>query len=105
MGRRHGRDFMVGERLDLQTMCDCLDGAAAAGFATARLRGCEPLLHPELTAAVERAVAAGFGTQVTIHDVMLGQRIDEFDTAGLRSPTYGHHGTGKAYEDMCTRTF
>ncbi len=105
--RCHGclyeRGFMAGQQLSKQVLDHLVDDAAALGIRSLRLYGGEPLLHPDLTATVERAVAAGVGTYVTTNGVMLEQRIDELYAAGLRYLTFGLYGTGKAYDDYVGR--
>lgn len=98
-GCRYGRDFMVGEHLDLQTVCDCLDDAAAAGVATARFYGGEPLLHRDLPAMVEHATRLGLDAYVTTNGTLMGRRIDELFAAGLRWMTIGFYGIGERYDE------
>ncbi|MCB9878892.1 MAG: radical SAM protein [Planctomycetes bacterium] len=98
-GCRYGRDFMVGEHLDLQLVKDCLDDAAAAGVATARFYGGEPLLHPDLPAMVEHATRLGLDAYVTTNGTLMGRRIDELFAAGLRWMTIGFYGIGDDYDD------
>lgn len=98
-GCRYGRDFMVGEQLELDTVRDCLDDAAAAGVATARFYGGEPLLHRDLPAMIERATANGMDAYVTTNGTLMGRRIDELFAAGLRWLTIGFYGVGDRYDD------
>jgi len=55
VGCRYGRDFMVGERLELDTVRALLDDARAAGINKVRFYGGEPLLHPALADMVRHA--------------------------------------------------
>ncbi|MFK7739660.1 MAG: radical SAM/SPASM domain-containing protein [Planctomycetota bacterium] len=98
-GCRYGRDFMVGERLDLQTVQHCLDDAAAAGVATARFYGGEPLLHPDLGEMIRHAASLGMEPYVTTNGALLEKRIDELYDAGLRWLSMGFYGLDGSYDD------
>lgn len=102
-GCRYGRDFMPGAELSLPMMRDLLDDASAAGYRTVRLYGGEPLLHHDLPAMVEHAIARGIEPYVTTNGALLGRRIEELYTAGLRSITFGYYGTGPAYDQYVQR--
>jgi cyclic pyranopterin phosphate synthase len=102
-GCRYGRDFMMGEQLDLDTVRDCLTDAAAAGVATARFYGGEPLLHRDLPAMVEHATKLGMDAYVTTNGTLMGRRIDELFAAGLRWMTIGFYGIGDAYDEYVQR--
>lgn len=100
---RYGRDFMVGEHLDLETVRLCLDDAAAAGVASARFYGGEPLLHPDLPAMIRHAGSLGMEPYVTTNGVLLGKRIDELYAAGLRWLSMGFYGIGADYDEYTQR--
>lgn len=102
-GCRYGRDFMLGDRLELQMVKDCLDDAAKAGVATARFYGGEPLLHPELPQMIEHAASLGMEPYVTSNGVLLDRRIDELYAAGLRWLSMGFYGLGDDYDDYTQR--
>ncbi|HEB51661.1 MAG TPA: radical SAM protein [bacterium] len=102
-GCRYGRDFMLGERLGLQTVRECLDDAAAAGVATARFYGGEPLLHPDLPAMIHHARSLGMEPYVTTNGVLLDERIDELYAAGLRWLSMGFYGIGGDYDEYTQR--
>jgi len=106
--RCHGclyeRGFMAGQQLSKEVMEHLVDDAAALGIRSLRLYGGEPLLHPDLTAIVARAVGAGIGTYVTTNGVLLEQRIDELHAAGLRYLTFGLYGTGSTYDGYVGRS-
>lgn len=98
MGCRYGRDFMTAQQLPLGIVHDLLDDAAKAGVETIRLYGGEPLLHDDLPAMVERAVALGLSPYVTTNATLLERRIDDLHAAGLRTITVGFYGTDEAYD-------
>lgn len=102
-GCRYGRDFMVGEQLDLPTVIDCLDDAAAAGVASARFYGGEPLLHRDLPAMIAHAKKLGMDAYVTTNATLLHQRIEELHGAGLRWLTIGFYGIGADYDEYTGR--
>ncbi|HEU4418891.1 MAG TPA: radical SAM protein [Planctomycetota bacterium] len=103
IGCRYGRDFMVGEQLDVETVLGCLDDAAAAGVATARFYGGEPLLHRDLPRMIAHALELGMDAYVTTNATLLGDRIDELHAAGLRWLTIGFYGIGQAYDSYTQR--
>ncbi len=103
IGCRYGRDFMVGERLDLDTTRAVLDDAHAAGVATARFYGGEPLLHRDLPAMIAHARHLGMDAYVTTNATLLGDRIDELVAAGLRWLTIGFYGIGDKYDAYTQR--
>ncbi len=103
VGCRYGRDFMPGARLEWAVVRDLLEDAAAAGFATIRLYGGEPLLHPDLPRIIERCVKLGMRPYVTTNAVLLEQKIDVLVQSGLKDITVGFYGTGKAYDDYAQR--
>ncbi|MBI5852862.1 MAG: radical SAM protein [Planctomycetes bacterium] len=98
MGCRYGRDFMLAQQLPLEVVRDLLDDAADAGVETIRLYGGEPLLHEDLPAMVEHAVARGLSPYVTTNATLLERRIDDLFRAGLRTITVGFYGTDEAYD-------
>lgn len=102
-GCRYGRDFMVGEHLDLATVQRCLDDAAAAGVAAARFYGGEPLLHRELPRMIAHARTLGMDAYVTTNATLLGDRIDELTAAGLQWATIGFYGIGADYDEYTGR--
>ena len=82
IGCRYERDFMVGEQLSYETVEGVLEDAADAGVRMVRFYGGEPLLHRDLPAMVERAVALGMNPYVTTNAALLDQRIDRLVAAG-----------------------
>ncbi|MCK5945337.1 MAG: radical SAM protein [Planctomycetes bacterium] len=102
-GCRYGRDFMLGDRLELDMVRQCLDDAAAAGVATARFYGGEPLLHPDLPAMIRHARGLGMEAYVTTNGVLLERRIDELYEAGLRWLSMGFYGLGDDYDGYTQR--
>jgi len=97
VGCRYGRDFMVGERLELALVRDLLDDAREAGVNRVRLFGGEPLLHPQLADMVRHACALGMDTYVTTNGTLLAEKIDELYEAGLRWMSIGFYGVDEAY--------
>ncbi len=102
-GCRYGRDFMVGERLPLETVLQTLDDARAAGVATARFYGGEPLLHKDLPAMIRHARSIGLDAYITTNATLLGDRIDELVAAGLQWLTIGFYGVGEKYDEYTQR--
>ncbi len=98
IGCRYGRDFMPSQQLPLDVVRAALTDGAEAGVETIRLYGGEPLLHPDLPAMVEHAVAHGLSPYVTTNATILDKRIDELFAAGLRTVTVGFYGTDEAYD-------
>jgi cyclic pyranopterin phosphate synthase len=103
IGCRYGRDFMVGEQLDLATVRDALTDARRAGVATVRFYGGEPLLHPDLSRMVAHAAELGMDAYVTTNGTLLDRRIDELYAAGLRWLTIGFYGVGDRYDRYTQR--
>ena len=103
VGCRYGRDFMTGEHLDADMVFTLLDDAAAAGVATARFYGGEPLLHRDLPRMIAHAKALGLDAYVTTNATLLADRIDELYSVGLRRVTIGFYGIGAAYDDYTQR--
>lgn len=103
VGCRYGRDFMVGERLELDLVRPLLDDARAAGVNKVRFYGGEPLLHPDLAEMVRHARGLGMEPYVTTNALLLGKRIDELFEAGLRLATVGFYGVGAAYDAYTQR--
>jgi len=103
IGCRYGRDFMVGERLSLETMRALLDDAHEAGVNRVRLFGGEPLLHPDLPAMIQHATDLGMDAYVTTNGLLLGRRIDELYEAGLRWLSMGFYGVEQEYDDYTQR--
>lgn len=102
-GCRYERDFMLGEALELPMVRDLLDDAATLGVETVRLYGGEPLLHRDLPAMVEHALAVGIRPYVTTNGILLERRIDELFAAGLRDVTIGFYGFGEEYDAYVQR--
>jgi len=99
IGCRYGRDFMVGERLELDTVRAVLDDGHAAGVGRVRFYGGEPLLHPDLPEMIRHASGLGLEVYVTTNGVLLENRIDELVAAGLSWMSIGFYGTGAKYDD------
>lgn len=102
-GCRYGRDFMVGERLELDVVRAVIDDAFAAGVAAVRFYGGEPLLHRELPEMVRHASRMGMDAYVTTNALLLGERIDELLEAGMRWATIGFYGLDEDYDDYTQR--
>lgn len=103
IGCRYGRDFMPGAQLSLGAVRDLLDDAREAGFSTVRLYGGEPLLHPDLAQMVAHSTKLGFNTYVTTNGILLGKKIEELYSAGLRMVTIGFYGVGDHYDTYVQR--
>ena len=99
IGCRYGRDFMVGERLDLDTVQSVLDDGRAAGVGRVRFYGGEPLLHPDLPAMIRHAKGLGLDVYVTTNGVLLERRIDELVDSGLDWMSIGFYGIDQKYDD------
>ena len=99
IGCRYGRDFMVGARLDLDTVKAVLDDGRAAGVGRVRFYGGEPLLHPDLPAMIRHAAELGMEPYVTTNGVLLERRIDELVDAGLAWMSIGFYGTEGKYDE------
>lgn len=102
-GCRYGRDFMLGEKLELDVVRAVIDDAFAAGVATVRFYGGEPLLHRDLPEMVRHASRLGMDAYVTTNALLLGERIDELLAAGLRWATIGFYGLDEEYDDYTQR--
>lgn len=103
MGCRYGRDFMPGAHLAWEVVRDCLDDAHAAGVATARFYGGEPLLHSDLPRMIEHATRLGMDAYVTTNGTLLADRVEDLHTAGLRWLTIGFYGMGERYDEYTQR--
>jgi MoaA/NifB/PqqE/SkfB family radical SAM enzyme len=97
IGCRYGRDFMPGAQLPWPIVRDLLDDARQGGFRSVRIYGGEPLLHPDLAKMVSHSLKLGFSTYVTTNGILLGEKIDELYSAGLRIFTIGFYGVGEHY--------
>lgn len=95
---------MVGEQLSYETVEGVLEDAADAGVRMVRFYGGEPLLHRDLPAMVERAIALGMNPYVTTNAALLDQRIDRLVAAGLRDLTIGFYGIGAEYDRYTQRS-
>jgi len=100
---RYGRDFMPGKQLRWETAKLLLEDAHEAGVEAVRLYGGEPLLHPDLPKMVSLCTRLGFRTLLTTNAMLLGERIDELYSAGLRSISIGYYGTGGSYDTYVQR--
>jgi cyclic pyranopterin phosphate synthase len=89
---------MVGEQLDLTTVINILDDAAAAGCTTVRLYGGEPLIHPHLAPMVEHACHLGILPYITTNGFLLKEKISALYAAGLRVATIGLYASGQRYD-------
>lgn len=94
---------MTGSQLSWTVIRDLLDDASEAGFASVRLYGGEPLLHPDLPKMIEHCSKLRLKAYVTTNAVLLEKRIDELYGAGLRSISIGFYGTGQEYDDYVQR--
>ena len=103
IGCRYERDFMLGERLDLDTVRAVMEDAQAAGVRSVRLYGGEPLLHPDLPAMVRAGTDLGLDVYVTTNGSLLDRRIDELWDAGLRWLTIGFYGDGAVFGEYTQR--
>jgi cyclic pyranopterin phosphate synthase len=103
LGCRYGREFMAGSQLPWPIVRDLLDDAKAAGFWDVRFYGGEPLLHPDLPKMIAHANHIGLGAYVTTNGMLLGQKIDELYSAGLRTINIGYYGTGSQYDAYVQR--
>lgn len=103
IGCRYGRDFMLGERLSLETVRDMVDDGAAAGINRVRYFGGEPLLHPDLPAMIRHATDKGIDVYITTNALLLGRRIDELWNAGLRWLSMGFYGVEQEYNEYTQR--
>lgn len=101
---KYGRDFMTGESLSLEKVCEILDDARAAGVNTARFYGGEPMLHRDLPEMMAYATALGLDAYVTSNGTLLGRRVDELVEAGMRWMTIGFYGVGADYAEYTQRT-
>lgn len=102
-GCRYGRDFMLGEKLPYEVIEQVLEDARAAGFATVRFYGGEPMLHPDLARMIEKGVSLGLDTYITTNATLLRKKADELFAAGLRWMTMGFYGVGEDYGDYTKR--
>lgn len=103
VGCRYGRDFMVGEQLDLDTVRQVLDDAREAGVNTVRFYGGEPLLHKDLHHMVRHATDLGIDCYVTTNAVLLDRRADELVEAGLSWVSMGFYGFGETFDAYTQR--
>jgi cyclic pyranopterin phosphate synthase len=94
---------MPGTELDWPIVRDLLDDAQRAGVRGVRLYGGEPLLHPDLGKIAAHSVKLGMNTYVTTNGILLGKKIDELQSAGLRSYTIGFYGVGEDYDAYVQR--
>jgi cyclic pyranopterin phosphate synthase len=103
LGCRYGRDFMLGARLELETVAAVLDDGAAAGVGRVRFYGGEPLLHPQLPEMIRHAKGLGLDVYVTTNGVLLEKRIDQLVEAGLDWMSIGFYGVGSKYDEYTQR--
>jgi cyclic pyranopterin phosphate synthase len=94
---------MPGVQLSWPIVRDVLDDAQKAGFRSVRLYGGEPLLHPDLAKMVAHSLKLGLSTYVTTNGILLGEKIEELYSAGLRSFTIGFYGVGDHYDAYVQR--
>jgi len=102
-GCRYGRDFMVGEKLSLETVLQVLDDAREVGINRVRYYGGEPLLHPDLASMVEHSTSLGMDSYVTTNGLLLREKIDDLYAAGMRWLTVGFYGIGDKYDTYTQR--
>ncbi|MGD0669094.1 MAG: radical SAM protein [Bryobacteraceae bacterium] len=103
IGCRYERDFMLGQQLPLSIVLDLLHDAREAGFERVRLYGGEPLLHKDLARMVQTASELGLHPFITTNGLLLGGKIEELYSAGLRSLTIGYYGNGNGYDRYVQR--
>jgi MoaA/NifB/PqqE/SkfB family radical SAM enzyme len=103
IGCRYERDFMLGQQLPFGIIVDLLHDARAAGFERVRLYGGEPLLHKDVARIVQTASDLGLNPYITTNGLLLGDKIEELYTAGLRSLTIGYYGTSDLYDAYVQR--
>jgi cyclic pyranopterin phosphate synthase len=82
---------------------DLLDDASEAGYYLIRLYGGEPLLHASLPLMVEHCRARQLNPLLTTNGLLLGRKIDDLFSAGLRDITIGFYGVGGAYDAYAQR--
>ena len=99
LGCRYGRDFMPGQVLSYDLVSNALEDASAWGFEVVRLYGGEPLLHKDLPRMVERCRELDLKPYLTTNGVLLGRRIKDLFSAGLRDITIGFYGVEAAYDE------
>jgi molybdenum cofactor biosynthesis enzyme MoaA len=103
IGCRYGREFMQGSQLPWPIMSQLIHDASDVGMESIRLYGGEPLLHPDLTKMVELSVSRGMRTLLTTNGILLGKKIEELHSAGLRNISIGFYGYEDEY-DQYTQT-
>ena len=103
IGCRYGRDFMPNTQLTWSTIRDLLDDARQARIRSVRIYGGEPLIHPDLPRIAAYSLRLGFSTYVTTNGILLGDKIDELYSAGLRIFTIGFYGVGQHYDAYVQR--
>jgi cyclic pyranopterin phosphate synthase len=94
---------MAGSQLSWPIIRDLLDDAKSVGIKAIRLYGGEPLLHPDIVRAVEYSVDLGLNTWITTNGVLLGKKIDDLFSAGLRHVEVGFYGVGDEYDSYVQR--
>jgi cyclic pyranopterin phosphate synthase len=94
---------MVGSQLSFEMVRDLLQDAREVGFERVRLYGGEPLLHKDLPRMVETAASLQLNPCITTNGILLGEKISDLYSAGLRAITIGFYGLDEQYNSYVQR--
>jgi MoaA/NifB/PqqE/SkfB family radical SAM enzyme len=99
LGCRYGRDFMPGARLDLTSVKNLIDDAAALGIRWIRFYGGEPLVHTDLGSMISYATNRGVHSWISTNAALLNSpRFHELRRAGLHGVAIGLYGVNEEYD-------